>query len=422
MQFLFIGIALLGLTYFMFRKRRIDLFSLAFVSSCVYFLPGFFGYALHPSDLGAMQVSLVTETYWVMVFVLGSILLGGVTFDARLAGKAPRFTLPGGRLAPVMAISLALFGLGMMILTTGWALLDMDKGAMMAELNRWHVLFVVAMALAAVWAFTLERKLLLLFSLILLSCDVFIGFRATFAITGVTLFLLYLSAQGSQRAFPQHWRIGLIGCIAALLVFNYKYISAFIKAGLWDVVIERLSDPSFYLVTILASEPFGTQAILNEVVIRDFHVGFGHFMGLAYQFMIFAPQLGGEAVSFNDLFQPALFPGLDWRMANNIWAEMWSSGGWLLLILFAGVFNVLLGVGSYLLRLRDPVLRAWFALLGAYWAFYIHRNDISFQIVLEKRVFLIGIVCILVSVVLCSAGYKKTRKNQLLQAHSRGGE
>jgi len=87
-------------------------------------------------------------------------------------------------------------------------------------------------------------------------------------------------------------------------------------------------------------------------------------------------------------------------MANNIWAEAYSSGGWLFMAAFAALFAGTLGLGSYLLRCRDPVLRAGIALLFTTWAFYIHRNDLHVQLGLEKRIVLLLALCMLASMIL----------------------
>src|SRR5690606_41059085 len=67
---------------------------------------------------------------------------------------------------------------------------------------------------------------------------------------------------------------------------------------------------------------------LNEVVLRGFRTEFDHVSAVVYQLLFFSDKLGLTASSFNDYFQGALFPGVDYGMASNIWAQMWSAGGW----------------------------------------------------------------------------------------------
>src|SRR5699024_8609021 len=79
MQILFILIRLFGLFYFLLKNRIFDFFSVAYFSACIYFLPGFFGYALEPLYLG--KSILINETYIVMILVLISIMFFTVIYD-----------------------------------------------------------------------------------------------------------------------------------------------------------------------------------------------------------------------------------------------------------------------------------------------------------------------------------------------------
>ena len=139
------------------------------------------------------------------------------------------------------------------------------------------------------------------------------------------------------------------------------------------------------------------QSILNEVTLLDFSVGWSHLTGIFYQFILFSPELGLEGKSFNDLFQMALFPHVTYGMANNIWAEMWSAGGWLLLLIFMIVFIGFLEVFSILLASRRASLRSFFAVMASYWAFYLHRNDIGYELFLLKGVILIMLSSLIVA-------------------------
>jgi hypothetical protein len=60
MQAVFIVVVLTGLSHFLFAKRQFDFFTVAFISACIYFLPGFFGYT-HYSEYGD-KVALCPNT------------------------------------------------------------------------------------------------------------------------------------------------------------------------------------------------------------------------------------------------------------------------------------------------------------------------------------------------------------------------
>jgi len=399
MQDTFLVISGIGLFYFLFGLRKFDFFSVAFLSACVYFLPGFVGYTVTPISVAERSlVDLEDGTYLVMIMVLIAILSGALLVDHTPTRNAPTARLHGTDGSATWTLIIAVTGYLLSAVTAGEALLSDDKIAMMERLNRWHIIGATAAPLGAVLSFALKRWLLFGISMILLLFDLFIGFRVSLAVAMIAIFTLWLSRQGVQRLAIHNWKIGFTGLIVALFLFVYAHLSQAVKLGMWDVVVERLQDPDLYITAIGMSEPFNTQTILNEVIAQKFVVGMGHLKDVFYQFTLFSPELGVKLVSFNDLFQPILFPSdLDYGMANNIWAEMLSSGGWPLLTGFITIFVLVLVLGSYLIRSLDPTLAAGAALTFSYWAFYIHRNDLAYQINLEKRVILMLGIC----VVLC---------------------
>ncbi|NLU50542.1 MAG: hypothetical protein GXX09_09070 [Syntrophomonadaceae bacterium] len=414
MQVIFVIVTIIGSIYFLFSKRQFDMFSIAFFSGCVYFLPGYFGYVFDPSTGSFLGIPIELETYCVMTAIVGAILLMAVLFDLLFKNYQPRTIIRGNMWSVQLAVLTAIIGFIMTVATTGDALLAPDKNIMMAQLNRWHTLWVTAASLGAVLSFRRSRWGLFAICMFLLFFDMYIGFRVSFAITLISIFTLWAGDKGRQRFAVRSWKIGAIGLASALFLFAYKHLCIAVKLGDWHLIMKQLLCLDFYITAITHSEPFVTQTILNQVLSKRFVAGMEHFTGLVYQFILFSSELGAKATSFNDLFQPVLFPdAVGWGMANNIWAEMWSSGGWPLLILFLIVFVLVLAIGSYLIRSADPEIAAGSAVLFSYWAFYIHRNDLLYQINLEKDVMLVWIICTLGSQLLSTMSKRTVRDPHL---------
>jgi hypothetical protein len=404
MQLIFIVIATTGLLYFLFSKRLFDFYSIAFLSACVYFLPGFLGYTLMPTKTSMeLPVDLESETYMVMIAVLVLILCGGVFFDFCPRKEAISLRLRGTGNSAMWAVGIALIGYVLLLGTAGEIILFDDKSTMMMEaVNRWYVVGSTAAPLGAALSFVYRKRFLFYASMCLLFFDVYIGFRTSFAVAMIAIFTLWLGRHGPHRFAIRNWKIGLAGLMVAFFLFLYKQLFAVVKLGLWDILVERLQDSDLYITAIGMSEPFTTQVILNEIIVQRFEVGISHLKESLYQFALFSPELGLKPVSFNDLFQPTLFgTDVEYGMANNIWAEMWSSGGWPLLLAFIAMFVLILGIGSYLTRAMSPTFAAGAAVCSSYWAFYIHRNDLAYQINLEKRVILVWAI----SIGLCELSY-----------------
>jgi hypothetical protein len=332
-----------------------------------------------------------------MAVVLLSILLGVVVYDLFVVKHEKKVKLVGSQFTPHVALVLACSGFLLSIFTVGSILFLPQKNIVIAELNRWHILWVTGASVGVVISFAQKKWPIFSACLFLLLFDVYTGFRSTLAMSLIAIFTIWLSSKGSQRLTISSWKAGVIGLFCALFLFVYKFMYRLVKKGEWLLALSQLLNSDFYLQSIAKSEPFTTQAILNEIIRADLKVGLTHFKGVAYQFIFFSKELGADLTSFNQLFQPKLFPGVAGGMASNIWAEMWSSGGWPLLFIFILFFVITLAVGSKCLLLDDPVLKGGLALLFSYWAFYIHRNDLLFQVNLEKRVLFIWAISFLTS-------------------------
>jgi hypothetical protein len=414
MQVFFIFFNILGLIYFGLKKRCFDFYSLAFLSAIVYFMPGFFGYVIYPT-INIREdkvVPIIEETYLVMIAVLIAILMGAFIYDQMFPKlKLTLIKLKGSTYAPIIIISIALIGFMLTIITTGDVLFSPKKSLVMEALNRWQLVWSRGSALATVVCFAHKKWRLFFIGFFLLAFNLYIGFRVSFAMAIIANFTIWMFSQGKQqllgkRNFTKYWRQTLIFVFSAYLIFFYKNIYIYIKAARWDLLFISIKEPDFYLKVITQSEPFITQTVLNEVISRDFTVGIDHIIkSIASQLLIYSGWLNTK--DFNELFQPQLFPYQQAGLAANIWAEMWSGGGWFLLIIFIGVFTFILGIASFLLRYENPTFRGGISLFFSYWAFYIHRNDIYNQLSFQKQIFLLWIFVI----ILCYAiPIKKTKK------------
>jgi hypothetical protein len=121
------------------------------------------------------------------------------------------------------------------------------------------------------------------------------------------------------------------------------------------------------------------------------------FYSVVGQFTLFSGEAGLVFRSFNGYFQPALFPDVEWGMANNIWAQMIAAGGWPLFLAFLAGFVCTLRLAARRMATARATNRCGVALATAYWGFYIHRNDLGYELSELKRVLLVWIVVAIVS-------------------------
>ncbi|TCO78828.1 hypothetical protein [Marinisporobacter balticus] len=409
MQIAFMIISILGLIFFMNKKRKFDFFTLAYISAIVYFLPGFYGYVFLP---GWIQSSILKETYLVMCLVLVSIGTGAIIYDIININKKEqkKISVEGSQNILFFITIISFLGLTLMIITMGSSLLSANKQIVLSNGNRWSLLWENTILLGIVFAFITEKKKLFWLFFIMMSFHIYMGFRSTAAIAIISIMTHWLNLKGKQRLLINNIKSLVIGIVVAIFFFSYKQIYIPIKLGMWDLVVQKISSIQFYVDSIRYSEPFGIQVILNEVIRTDFKVGLSHFKSIAYQVILFANKLGGDSTSFNSLFQNAMFPKVNYGMGSNIWAEMWASGGWGLLILFIIFYVIILSIGSKLMENIDSNIKPLILISMSYWSFYIHRNSLVYEINLIKRVICIWTICIMISAII-----PKISKNTFLK-------
>jgi hypothetical protein len=135
-------------------------------------------------------------------------------------------------------------------------------------------------------------------------------------------------------------------------------------------------------------EPFVTQAILAEMIRQDFSCSPRAILNAIYV-VPFAGLLFGAPKPFESEFKQTLFPNYKYGVAGNIWAEAFCRFGYIGIALAALVFAASLA-GLQVLLSRDfttaiPAL----ALSGVFLAFYNHRNDLLFELLLIRRTLMV---------------------------------
>jgi hypothetical protein len=396
----FYVIALTGLGYFTLVRRTFDFTALAFFASCFYFLPGFLGFVGYPEGLLLRPVPVLTETYAVMCLVLVGLLASGVLSDllpvSPVAPTDPADAFP--HLAARIATLLGLCGAVLTWATTWEALTTHSKFALLEELNRWYLLWTTCATLGAVLAYRSSAWILLAINMAMLLLDLYVGFRVELVVSALTIATLFLIDVGPAR-LARRWRLAVLVLGLGLLMFSYKAVSVAIKVGDWELIASQLNNTTAWQQVFFYSEPFVTQGILNEIIRQDFGVGMGHFGNIALLVVPYANELGGEPLGFTDLFQPVVFSSVtDYGVGSNIWAEMWSSGGWYLLVLAVFAYCVFMVTASRLLASLSKEASSILAVVLVYWAFYVHRNDLGYQLTLTRRLLLTGAAIVALSI------------------------
>lgn len=409
-QAVLLSLALAGTAYFLVRVRIFDVWALAFFGCCFYFLPGYFGFVAYAEGILLSEKPVLPETYAVMILVQGGALAGGVMSDLR--GHSVEFDVRPEvrewRYIPAACVLLGGLGMLLSIYTTGDALFAGDKFALIGQLNRWHLLWTTGASIGLVAAVDQRMWGWGLAALLLHGVNLWVGFRVDFVIAVVAAIFVVLRTSGPQRLIKR-WRVAAGVVSLALALFFLKYFLVAIQLMDWELLLSQARNPDLVRSVFLYSEPFVAQGTLNEVIATDFWVGPGHLANIGYLVVPFSNELGASTTGFSDLFQPTLFSSVtEFGLGSNIWAEMLASGGWPLFLSFlVASWLVLLLLERLFVRYRG-LTGVVAVVLIAYWAFYIHRNDILYQLTLTRRLAMAGIA-VGVVVALCAHAVSKIR-------------
>lgn len=377
-----VALAICGLVYFIFLRRVFDFVSVGFVGQLIYFSPGFYGYVSNPYYPGVLPaVPIIDESYIVWNVCLAATLATGLVYR-----PAVRVTEP---LATSRAFDLALVGIliaaGIGSLSSGVGVLSADKNEVLDNVNRFFLLFASCSQVGLI-CFALQRKwLLLLFPSLGMLFLLYAGFRGEFAISAIAI-ATYLAHRFGIFVFlrPRH----LIPALLALgILVGYKPFLTAYRIGNWQVLNQlQMSDNLFETIT-LQFEPFLTQAVLNEALLRHFEVPAS---SIYIAFVALIPFLGPaigmrpEDVAFN--FQDYLFPNIAYGITAGPQTQFLAAMGYGGLITFTLVLNLLLVASSKALTSSSSYVRLFALTVGAFLAFYIQRNDLANSLTLINRV------------------------------------
>jgi hypothetical protein len=447
----FAVVSFLGGAYFILHRRIGDLFVVAFGGCVFYFLPLLFGYVPArtepPSDV---LVQLPYGIYPIGVGITASVLLAAIVFDCNQSSmnKSEIDTRDGTGLSSWYLLFAVIGFIGSIKSGT---IFNLDKTSVLEQVGYWFVLFEISAALAVIDAFWHRMRWQFATALAFLAIDLIIGFRVMTVMVFIACVLLTFGSYGQINLWKKLPALGL--CVVVLFLamvtvnpFRYAilpHLQLFQEAsnspggGIEERVqlsqslrlgtspssnvdvdktpadasqatksetkkqkakaalpvdttplSERLKGIVKSIPDFQNIEPFVTQAILAEMVRNDFSCSPRNILNAVYV-VPFAGLLFGAPKPFESEFKNTLFPDYKYGLAGNIWAEAFCRFGYIGIACAVLIFVALLA-GTQILLSRDfttaiPAL----ALCGAFLAFYVHRNDLLFELLLIRRTLMV---------------------------------
>jgi hypothetical protein len=396
-RLLFLIAATATLGYVAIKKRRVDWFSVAAAAAAIYFAPGFGGFVTDPDLRRSHEV--VGHTYLVFCLVFMSIGIGAIYEDfapQRVKKEFRRISVASDdRAVANVVLIIAIVSLVLSVAQMGDLVWASEKEVSMSTHGRWLIAYEFSVCFAFLTYFASGARTASVIAGLLILPTIFFGYRTAAVMTFVAAMMIQL--RGMERvALIRKWPIIVLVAATLYGAVFFKTIQFGIKFGLetgqWSVLLNTLDTENLYQDALFNSEPFIVQNTLNEVVKSSFSVGVEQLESLAAVFVPFGNELGMSGKGFNDYFQPALFSDVDYGLAANIWAQAYSLGSLSTVLIFCLVFvGVTRKINAIYARASGHGL-AGIALAGAYWCFYIHRNDLLYEALLLRRVLMVFVI------------------------------
>lgn len=393
------------LLFYLLRRNGFDLFGISYFSSFIYFSPTFFGYAGFLVDLTDWVYSpLVDKTYAVYFIFLSILFLTTLSHDLfiKTSGNFNYSQIKADdkyKYEMYSAFILLLISFFLLNIFGGGALHQLDKNQVMANIGRWYLLYESILLLAIAYVLTVVKfRTAYICSLFFLCFDVYLGFRTSFVIA--ILMLFFVSFNKKDKRLIGLWPYLLLGVFAVFSILMLKLMMFGLKKGDIDILLAILSNSQTYEKLLSTSEPFVTQSILNTVVSLDFRTDAEHLKLIPLQFVLLGDVVFGQIRSFNDYFQPALFPKINYGMASNFLAEFYAVSGVFGVFAVSAVYSLVLMVLNLAIQSVKAGYKPLLLLCGVYWAFYIYRNDMAYILNIEKRIVISFLLVILLAFVL----------------------
>lgn len=380
MTVIYILMLLVGGGIFAKRGLGMNIWWVAFFSTAIYSIPVAFGRTAFSERLG---IEAATMMLMVMFACLACAILSrpalNVGGDLRLTQRAMDIYIPNLLvLACFVSFFLLLFSYG-----TGIFYVHKVESGISAQ---FYIFWRLTSTLAVTACLIARRWRILLVALIPLGATLFAGDRTTVGITVIAA--VWVSLKGRRVRPAKALAIVVSSVVLGVFLFFGKTFQAQWASGTFTSLSDlAVSVADQGIGAVVRTEPFAVAGVLDALIGLPQAPPGSLFLEVAAQFLIFPSYFGFESSSFNDFFQPILFPEFRERsLAYSFWGEGFVRGGWIGFAAFLGVYLLILRLLDRMTNSSRLLVRVASYVGGAYWAFYIHRNSMVSIIAYERQI------------------------------------
>lgn len=380
MAILYILMLLVGMGVFAKRGLAMNVWWVAFYSTAIYSLPVAFGRT-------AFQATLGTEAAAMMLLVMFACLACSLLSrpSVRREGQANSPHRTADRYVPHLLVLACFVSFALLLFIYGTGIFYVHKVESGIS-GQFYIFWRLTSTLAVIACLIARRWRLLCVALVPLCATLFAGDRTAVGITVIAA--VWLSLKGKQVRPHKTFAIVLSAIALGVFLFFGKTFQAQWASGTFTSISDlAVSVADQGIGAVVRTEPFAVAGVLDALIGLPQAPSGSLFLEVAAQFLIFPSYFGFESSSFNDFFQPILFPGFRERsMAYSFWGEGFVRGGWIGFASFLGVYLFILRLLDRMTNSSHLLVRVASYVGGSYWAFYIHRNSMVSIIAYERQI------------------------------------
>lgn len=425
MRYIAIFFMLILIGYTLIAKRRIDYFSVMSFSALIYYYPALIG-KLNDINYGNLITDIEPEVYFCIIaftFILTLLMLVLDKYRFTLGNK-PLFHRKYNRIqinndyySNLTIFILSIIGFVMFIYTLikyQGLFVNFNKANLLMESNKIIAYYKFISLYLFVYSFINKGKfikILRVISLILIGYTFLLGHRSYVVLGLIGVSIVYFSQLDKIRLtkfIHQNKLLFILLLLIGLFFLFIKGVFAALMAGNYDLVIARLKDPNFYLMTLLNSESNIITLNLNRVVESKMSYSLFNYL---FEFLYIIPILGNrinkklgiESFSYqlNYKFNTRFEDG--YGIGSTFLGESYAIGGMLTLIIrLIILFIIVKWLMSKLYSTKNNFMIAYLSTVLPYFTFYVHRNSFLFLFITARSYIYILILCLLIRKIMTS--------------------
>lgn len=379
--------------FFIFRVRLFDLFSLAYLSSIVYFLPALYG-------IDIWGVALHENVYIVFMLVQFYIFLFAILYNNFII----KFAIPKLFNAPKITYQIlfliGLFVIAVVIYYGGITVFFKDKSEMNLP-SSLSIFWRISGTLLLLYGYLLTDRKLFYSGFFILLLTFIAHDRTATALSFLALFLLF-SKEPISLLKKYFKYIPIILFFVVLMMFGklfHAMVHIINSGGTYHDALSIILRINDFTKLITTTEPFVIQLILNKIISQDFIIKTDYLYDLPLYLLPVTSIFGVDSAVFNDIIQSEIFTQFKSRsIAYNFWAEGYANGGWVMLNFFIIIWCIGIVFLNHLIKTNSLFFKGLASIMGAYWVFYIHRNSLFSIITYERHFFYFSIILLIIGI------------------------